>query len=354
MIEVAAHHRGPVTALASGVADPPWPWDEVWVFAARPELRQVEPTGAEPIDPRQTRLPSEWSRLPAFLVHPGGALRLVERGRGDPDPAPDRLSLERDLWLDFAGRGLTARDHISGELTRSWRLQVGPVLDLGQVLVDGEPRFITRLPNAPPGTPGGVEVRQGQIDLVADSRIQDGPRNLPASGWDLDFQTIQTSLNLPPGWDLLAVFGVDNLPDSWLNRWTLLDLFLVLVVGVATGRLWGWGWGGVALVTMVAIWQEPGAPRVIWLVLLALVALLRLLPQEPARAGMARLRRVLRFVYGLSLVLLAIIAIPFLVEEVRTGLYPQLEHPWLAPALTSSAEPGAVGKDKRRIGNPTG
>lgn len=335
VVEVAAHRPGPVAELALNDSNAPWPQEEIWVFAAHPELRQVELEGAESVDPRQTRLPSQWARLPAYLMRPGETLRLIQLRRGDADPAPDRLSLERDLWLDFGGAGYTLRDRIAGELTRSWRLQVGEALDLGQVLVAGEPRFITRLPES---TQDGVEVRQGRIDLVADSRIEEGIRSLPASGWSLDFQSLRTHLHLPPGWDLLAVSGVDNLPDSWLNRWTLLDLFLVLVVALAVTRLWSWGWGVAALVTMVLIWQEPGAPRMIWLNLLAAFALLRLLPQDPARAAMARLRRVLQLYYRGSLLVLALIALPFVVEEMRTGIYPQLER-----AQTVSAASAMLG-----------
>ncbi|WP_133511960.1 hypothetical protein [Candidatus Thiosymbion oneisti] len=333
-LTVTAHHPGPVTKLDLSAASPPWPRSEVWVFAAYPQLRQVEPTGAEPVDPRQTRLPAPWARLPAYLMRPGGSLRLVQVRRGDADPAPDRLSLERDLWLDFGGGGYTLRDHIRGELTRSWRLQVGDALALGQVLVAGEPRFITRLPGSPQA---GVEVRQGRIDLVADSRIEEGTSSLPATGWRLDFQSLRTRLHLPPGWDLLAVAGIDNLPDSWLNRWTLLDLFLVLIIALAVARLWSWPWGVLALAAMVLIWQEPDAPRMIWLNLLAVAALLRLLPAEPGRAAMAHLRRFLLFYQRGSLVLLAVIAVPFLVEEMRTGIYPQLERPWTPPAQMSTA-----------------
>jgi len=337
VVEIAAHHPGAIAELSLGETKPPWPGEEVWVFAAHPELRQVELEGAEPVDPRQTRLPAGWARLPAYLMRPGETLRLVQLRRGDADPTPDRLSLERDLWLDFGGAGHTLRDRISGELTRSWRLQVGKPLDLGQVLVDGEPRFITRLPDSPGD---GVEVRQGRIDLVADSRIEGAARSLPASGWLLDFQSLRTHLHLPPGWDLLAVSGVDNLPDTWMNRWTLLDLFLVLVIALAVARLWGWGWGAVALVTMALIWQEPGAPRMIWLNLVAAFALLRLLPADPATAAMGRLRRLLLLYYRASLVLLAVTAIPFLVENVRTGIYPQLEQPWpLQPAISSAMAP---------------
>lgn len=336
VVEVTAHHPGPVAELVPRALHSPWPGEEVWVFAAHPELRQVELEGAEPVDPRQTRLPAEWARLPAYLMRPDEPLRLVQVQRGDAEPAPDRLSLERDIWLDFRGKGYTLRDRISGELTRSWRLEVGEPLDLGRVSVGGEPRFITRLQDSPAE---GVEVRQGEIDLVAVSRIEGGERRLPASGWRLDLQSLLAHLHLPPGWDLLAVTGVDNLPDSWLNRWSLLDLFLVLIVGLAVARLWNWGWGVFALVAMVLIWQEPGAPRMIWLNLLAACALLRLLPEDPARAAMGRLRRLLLLYFRGSLVVLAVMALPFLVEDVRTGIYPQLERPWrILSATTTTSE----------------
>ena len=331
VVEVTAHHPGPVAQLGRGVTTAPWPDEEVWVFASHPDLRQVELEGASPVDPRQTRLPLDWARLPAYLLHRDGVLRLVQIQRGDAEPAPDRLTLERDLWLDFGGGGYTLRDRITGELTRSWRLEVGEAVALGQVLVGGEPRFITRLPDSPGE---GVEVRQGRIDLVADSRIEGETGTLPASGWSLDLESLRTQLHLPPGWDLMAVSGVDNLPDSWLNRWTLLDLFLVLIIALGVARLWSWVWGAAALVTMVLIWQEPEAPRMIWLNLLGAYALLRLLPEDPARSAMARLRRVLQLYYRASLLALAVIALPFLVEDIRTGIYPQLERPW--PVLSGA------------------
>lgn len=349
VVQVTSHHSEPVAELGLAARGAPWPNGEVWVFAAHPELRQVELEGADSIDPRQTRLPAEWARLPAYLMRPGGSLRLVQLRRGDAEPAPDRLSLERDLWLDFGGTGYTLRDHIAGDLIRSWRLEVGEALELGQVLVGGEPRFITRLPDSPGE---GVEVRQGRIDLVADSRIDGQLQRIPASGWLLDLQSLRTSLHLPPGWDLLAVTGVDNLPDSWLNRWTLLDLFLVLVISLAVARLWSWAWGAVALVTMVLIWQEPQAPRMIWLNLLAAVALLRLLPENPPRAAMARLRSLLLLYYKVSLAVLAVIALPFLVGEVRTGIYPQLERPWpvlSGPSEVTAAAPAGLAEEALMI-----
>jgi len=326
-LTLEAHHPGPVSALRLAGHPVPWPEQEVWAFAARPDLRQVEVMGAEAVDPRQTRLPRDWQRLPAYLMRSGSTLTLEQLRRGSANA--DRLGLKRDLWLDFAADGFSLRDHITGSLEQSWRLDVDPALTLGQVRVGGEPRFITALALDDGPARVGVELRQGRLDLLADARFDRALRGLtvrlPASGWALQFDTIYTRLHLPPGWDLLAVQGVDNLPDSWLGRWSLLDLFLVLIIAFAIGRLWGWHWGAVAFLTLALIWQEPGAPRLVWLHVLVAAALLRALPADPARRALVRLRSLVSLYYRAALLALAIIALPFLVAEMRDGLFPQLD-----------------------------
>ena len=109
--------------------------------------------------------------------------------------------------------------------------------------------------------------------------------------------------------------------DTWITRWTLLDLFLVLIIAAAVGRLWGWPWGGLALLVLALTYHEPGAPIQVWLHILAAVALVRVLPP-------GKLRRLVLLYRHLSLIALAVIALPFLVDQVRMALYPPLERPW--------------------------
>lgn len=343
MVELEEQHPGPVAELSrpngARLGAEPWPEQEVWSFFARADLRQVQLAGPPAVDPRQAGVPTDWLGLPAYRLGPGETLALKEQRRGNPDPGPDRLALERDLWLDLAGTGFSIRDRIQGELTRSWRLEAARPLELGQVRVDGEPRLITRLKD---GDPPGVEVRRGRLDLSADSRLA-GPasgegRSVPASGWDVPFDAIRTRVYLPPGWDLLAVLGADNLPDSWIARWSLLDLFLVLILALGIGRLWGAPWGLLALGALVLTWRVPDAPRLIWLHLLVAAALLRLLPEHPAETGMAHLRVAVRWYWRLSLVALVVMGLPFLVGQVRDGLYPHLERSWVG--LGASAAGG--------------
>lgn len=326
VLEVASHHPGAVTRLARPTdLTAPWPEREVWAFAAQPERRRVDLSGLERLDPSQTGLPGDWARLPVYAAGPGAVLTFTEQGRGDTDPEPDRLRLAREIWLDFDGQGYSARDRLDGDLTRSWRLEAAPGLDLGQARVDDEPVLITRLDaDAPPG----VEVRRGRLDLVADSRLGAKSDWIPASGWSLVLDGATSRLHLPPGWDLLAVSGVDNHPDTWLTRWTLLDLFLVLILALGVGRLWGLGWGALALVTLALTWLEPGAPRLVWLHLLAATALLRLLPDQSESRGLARWRTFVLWYRRLAVLALLAIGLPFLVSEVRSGLYPQLAQPY--------------------------
>ncbi len=320
-VRLTSRHLGAVTKLALPASVPPWPADEVWVFAARTSLRLVELDGAAAIDPRQTTLPDDWQGLPAYRLTAADSLNFDVKRRGDPEPEPDQLHLARQLWLDFDGRGYTVQDQLGGQMTQHWRLEADTALELGRVLLNGEPQFITTVTTAG-DDPGrgrrGVEVRRGALDLSADSRYSGPIDELPAVGWAHDVNSLSATLHLPPGWRLWAARGVDNLPDTWLQRWTLLDLFLVLMATVAVARLLSRRWALLVLLTLTLIWHEPQAPRQVWLHLLAALALLRVLPP-------GRLHWVVASYRNVTLAVLAVTALVFMIEQVRVGLYPQLE-----------------------------
>lgn len=316
VLEFSARHPGNVTQLGLEQFPAPWPAEEVWSFEARTELRLVEVGGAAAVDPAQTALPQEWRQFPAYLMQPGTALQFRVIRRGDPEPAPDALSLQRNLWLDFDGGGYTIQDTINGTLTRGWRLEMNAPVLLGQATLDGQPQFVTTRDGGKPG----FEVRRGLIDLTADSRFEASRSGVPAVGWDQDFQEVGAMLHLPPGWKLFSATGVDNVPDTWIKRWTLLDIFLVLIAALAVRGLWQWPAGLLALVALTLIWHEPGAPRAVWLHVLAPIALLRVLPAGWFRSAVTWYR-------NLALLTLIVIAVPFMVNQVRIGLYPQLDRP---------------------------
>lgn len=329
-IEVVARSEGPVSELRRPKPEGPWrEGEEVWVFDARTNLRLVDVQGVSAIDPQQTSLPEEWKRLPTYPLGLNDTMRLVEKRRGDAEPPPDHLVLARTLWLDFDGKGFTATDTLSGNLRRASRLEMLPPTVLGRVAIAGKDQFITHLASDAART--GVEVRQGDLSVTADSRIQANPLDVPAVGWNHDFHAVSATLHLPPGFRLLHASGVDDVPSTWVKHWTLLELFLLLVLALGIGRLHGIAWGALALVTFALTFPESGAPKYVLIFVLSAEAVVRALARAIVKAGplpsrgLVVARRLAGWVRGVAALSLVLVAVPFLVGDVRHGLFPALQ-----------------------------
>jgi hypothetical protein len=292
---------------------PPGPAHEIWVFVPRSEYRQTEIEGGSSVDPERTNLPVAWRGFAAYQLAAGDELVLKTLRRAQPQAPPNRLSLERQLWLDLDGQGYTVKDRLSGEIKRTWRLDLREG-ELGHAALGGVDQLITTHPTS--GT-RGVELRQSALELSAESRLEQARGELPAVAWSENVEHLGMELNLPPGWQLFGVGGADSVSESWLSRWDLFAVFFVLVVAVAVAKLDRPLWGVLALLALVVGHGEAHAPRFIWALVLLAIALLKGLP-----AG--RFRQVVR-AFGLvaSVVLLGS-SVSFGVSQIRLALYPQV------------------------------
>jgi hypothetical protein len=311
--EVELLGRMPDLVVKLGLGDTPH-GDEIWSFQPQHHLRMVEIAGVAQVEPGQTDMPDQWRRYAAYLVKPKSTMQLKVIRRGDPDPVPDQLSLFRRWWLDFDGKGFTVHDTVDGTLSKQWFLAMNSPVVLGRVSVDGKDQVITvqgALDKA------GVELRRGELNLESDARLPFNSGPVSAVGWDHDFKKVHAELHLPPGWRLMAALGVDQVSDTWLQQWSLLDFFMVLIIGLGVFKLRGLGWGVLALASMILLFHEPGAPRLVWLHILAVLALLPLLPDN-------WVKRVVSLWGAAAVLVLLVISIPFIVNQVRWGFYPQL------------------------------
>src|SRR5258706_13732757 len=204
-------------------------------------------------------------------------------------------------------------------------------VQLGRVAIDGRDQLITRSPES---TLKGVEIRQGTANVEAERRT-DGPRRrLPAVGWARGLAPVSGHLMLPPGWRLIHASGVDRPTPTWLEHWTMLELLLALIPALAVFRLHGLLWGAIALVALVLLYPEPGAPHYAWLFGLGADALVRLVPD-------GRLRVAARALGLVAALVLAVIAVPFAVAHLRAALYPSLELGDFAPQTAALVAPAS-------------
>jgi hypothetical protein len=323
-VMLRARAPAPVATLTRAAVVDPWPADEIWSFASEPRLRVAALEGAEAIDAERSGVPFEWQDLPSYRVAAGQAVTIVERSRNDAAQA-NRLALRRDLWLDFDGGGFTARDLVTGRMSSEWRLDMAAPYTMTMAAIGGENLLVTQ--GLEPGLQG-VELRAQDVRLTGTSRVA-RTASLPVTGYREIFDGVTTTLHVPPGYRLVAAPGADQARGAWLERWSLLDIFLVLIITAATWRLFGPGAGIVALIALVIAFHEPGAPRWAWLNLLVAIALLKVAPE-------GRLRAFCRRYQWVSLAVLVLLLIPFTVAQVRTAMYAQLELATLGRGIASS------------------
>ncbi len=249
--------------------------EEIWAYQAAPTIRQVNIEGVASVDSSQTTLPAEWRSLPAYLMRPGSEFKLKTLRRGDAHPDPDKLKLERQLWLSLDGGSITASDHIKGKVNQADRIEMGRGGELGRVSVNQNNQLISI------GASGlaGIELKRGNIDLDADSLLPAAPRRFTVTGWKHDMEQVSLKLALPPGWRLLHASGPDQVHGSWLSQWNLFSVFLVLLGSFSVYKLYGWRWGGLAFMALWLGYHEMGALLAALLALLACSALLRVVTQ---------------------------------------------------------------------------
>jgi len=313
-VEIEALLAEPPTILtATNVSFPEWPQQEIWSWSTNELLRSVQVEGTA-IDPQQTNIPYDWRSLPAYVMAKDSTIKFEQIRRGQKDFAPNQLNLTRQYWLDLDGKGFTIRDSFNGTMNQGWRLDALSDAYLGHISVNGIDQLITI--NSETNLPG-VELRDQNLAIVAESRIEERPSELNAVGWATDLNYLNVSLTVPPGWSLFAVSGVDSVSYSWLSSWSLLDLFLLALVSIASGKLLGRRAGIVALVALVISHGQIDAPYEIWFHLLGCVALLKVLPEN-------RFAKFVRFYFYFTTALLVLTLLPFCYYQIRNAIFPQL------------------------------
>ena len=329
-LEIVAIRETEAPSFAAPSAAEPWPERELWVLKTDERLRHVEVQGPAQIDPARTDLAPDWRGLPTYVMPAKQTLNLETRRRGEPEPSPNQLSLQRSLWLDLDGDGYTVRDQLSGKLHRNFRLDL-LAAPLGHAVDQGNDQLITRHAKQT-----GVELRQQSVRLQTEWRLEHGQSDLPAVGYNEDVDSLHMELRLPPGFMLLGATGVDQLPGTWLDSWDLFDFFFVLLVSLAVAKVAGKPFGVAALIALVLTHHEPEAPSVAWVSLLAMTALQFAFERE-------RFARAVRVGWGFALIAVLLVLLPFAVMQVRKALYPHLDYTGSgmldSHSLSMSAEP---------------
>jgi len=288
-----------------------WPAQEIWVFQNNERLRSTQIEKASPIDANQGFMP-QWANLPHYVLNQKDVFKIKQRHRGITHGS-DSLSLSRQMWLSFDNSTYYFFDSIQGLKSKDWRVNTISDYRLTQLSNHGKQRLITYDQQKRTG----AEVRTPQIAIQASGEV-DSNNMRHASGWDIDFATSQVTLNIPPGRKLLSISGADNSSGDWISRWNLIDLFFVLITLALVFKSFGLVASVFALFTLVLSYHEPNMPMFLWFNLTVALSL-------AAKIAKPNLLKAINVYKWVSLGLLLLALLPFLAEQIRFTLYPQLE-----------------------------
>jgi hypothetical protein len=120
---------------------------------------------------------------------------------------------------------------------------------------------------------------------------------------------------------LLHVAGVDSVSDSWVKRWTLFEVFMLMLMVTGVWHLAGRGWAMCAAITFVLTLQDNGAPNWSWVAVLVLGAIHRAVVPVTSAERLAHWLRIARFAAAAGVTM---IALGYAITEVRVAMYPLL------------------------------
>ena len=340
-VSLNAHTLEDVTSFQGTWNAADWPAIEYWSFVSS-SVRSVQLSGPPSVDPARTDIPSDWRSFPTWMMGSETTLQLQELRRGESSPPPDQVQVARTFWVDE--QGLTATDYLTGRLSQGGRINVLGQGELGRAQVDGIGRVITTDGSDPVS---GVELRILDLNLATDLQYP-SLSEIPAVGYNRDASNLSATLNYSPGWTIWSVDGPDDVYGTWFKSWTLLDLFVLVLLVLAIRQYAGNLTAAVALVALGLSWHETGAVRYLWFTVVVLGLLTRHLPVGHLRVWSYRAG-------GAVLAWAVLLAVVFAGTQARNAFFPQLANPWAASSswpmrsgmmdVPASAPPAAMDED---------
>ncbi|MCB0354611.1 MAG: hypothetical protein KDD64_13840 [Bdellovibrionales bacterium] len=288
----------------------------MWSFEASPDLRSVALKGASPVQAALTQLPSEWQSGSTYVVQSDSEVTFEELRRGEQSPPRNSISLSRELWTDLDGSGFTVQDVFSGTMNQNFRLNVLSETQLGRATADGSPALVTKDPNT---DLLGVELRSQSVNVTGVSRLA-SEKTFSAVGWDTPVESLTYNLHLPPSWQFFHVSGADANYQTWVDSWSLLDIFIALLIALGSFKLFGIRFAGLVGVFLLLSHNEFVAPRIFLIYVLVFFVWQRLAENRGRGWEISS-----KLCLGLTFAALTLQALAFAKLQFIQMLFPQLQ-----------------------------
>ncbi|MGE4519813.1 MAG: hypothetical protein AB7E04_09935 [Desulfobacteraceae bacterium] len=296
---------------------------EIIALEKEPGVRISNIKNLKTIDPKNTDIPDSWKKFPAYILLPGEKIVFEETVKGILSQQPE-VKLEREIWLDFNGKGATIRDQIKGKLYRRTFMGISNESGIapGKISLNERDQIITEKNSS-----AGVPVNEGSFLLESVSRKDSSPKIFP-TGWNMNFSEISGYINIPPAFDILSVSGAKLSGNhTFISKWTLLDIFVLCILFISALKIWNIKWGIIFFICAGAVYHKFYLPPYVWIFLVICSGILNSKQLKKFFLQKNFFRISFYFIYFSCLLTVFCAAIIFSAQNIKYSVYPSLDSP---------------------------
>lgn len=318
-----------------------WPNFEYWGIEPRHDLRIIRMEGAQRTDLSQVNAPRPMRQLTGFVLTDEDELKLIEEQRGSVQPYASKFDISRNIWLNFRGDFFTVSDYIETDIATAQR--VTSSIPLGAVRINGSPRLIS-YDDASDDQLTSIYLKPADTLVASISRVPVSER-LPPNTWSIEAENFGARLHLPPGWMLLWSTGIDEVKGSWLSKWGIWDVFIVLLLLCLVWGLGGWKWTAIVAGAVLIGYQLDQAPTIGWVLLAGMCYALRAIKH-------VWLNKIANVSFWVVFIVVASACVFHASISMRNALHPQLaaQSPTFEEQVASLFERRYSAEDIERLG----
>ncbi len=302
---------------------------EIIVHQNSPGIRITRWKNLKSIDPTMTDLPVGWKKYPAYIISKNEKIIIEEIIRGT-GPEKSDLSLEREIWIDFDGKGASIEDKIKGRSNHRTFIGINNNKNFvpGKMKLNGKNQVIALKKNCT-----GLPVDSGNINITSLMR-KISKNNFFPTGWNQNFSNIKGAINIPPARTLFSVSGADLKGNyTFISKWTLLDLFVLCILALSAFKIWNYKWGIIFFIAAGFIYHKFYLPPYFWLILIAGSAAVSFFKKNPDLKIHNVFKTSVFIIYGLIFISILSTGIVFSYKNIRNSFFPQLQKFYSRPSI---------------------
>ena len=340
-IQINARATDQLSSFSYEKISPIWPDLEYWGIQPMHHLRIIRMEGAPRTDLSQVNAPSRMHRTSGFVLAEDDVLELIEEQRGSVQPYSSMFGISRDIWLNFNGDFYTVADSIRTDIASAQ--QVASTIPLGEVRVNGSARLIV-YDDSSEDQLTSIYLKPEDEYLSSISKVSRA-EPLPPNTWSVEAESLNARLHLPPGWMMLWSNGVDEVEGSWLSKWGIWDVFIVLLLLCLVWGLGGWKWTAILAGTVLISYQLDNAPTFGWVVLAGVCYALKAIKH-------VRLNQIVTVSFWVVFLVVSAACVYHATISMRNAIHPQLaaESPTFEQQVVSALERRYTAEEIEQMG----